>query len=233
MKFNVIRLRRNASINDAMGLFQDRNVYLIHQSIWNMFSDGPNRQRDFLYRYESVRGRPTFYTVSQREPSDTSGLWEIQSKEYTPKVSKGERLGFSLRVNPICSKRDENDRHHRHDVVMEAKTRLGYKALPPEQRPYIADLVQQAGFVWLKSRETNLGFVIDEGEQKPAVRVDGYFQHRLFKGKGTKPITFSTLDLNGVLTVADPERFVEKSLYEGIGPAKGFGCGLMLVRRIR
>ncbi len=32
-------------------------------------------------------------------------------------------------------------------------------------------------------------------------------------------------------TVTDPVAFVEKCLFGGIGPAKGFGCGLMLVRR--
>jgi len=33
-------------------------------------------------------------------------------------------------------------------------------------------------------------------------------------------------------SVADPAIFVEKCLFKGIGPAKGFGCGLMLVKRI-
>lgn len=230
MFFSVIRLRQGVSPNDVVGLGM-RNGYELHKLIWNVFSDGPDRTRDFLYRYEAVRGWPTFYTVSTREPNGPSDVWNIQSKQYSPRVSKGEQLAFSLRVNPIRSKRDGQDKQHRHDVVMEAKTRLAFKALPPEKRPHIATLIQEAGFGWLKSRETELGFVIDENAENPAVRADGYVQHRLFKGKGTKPITFSTLDLNGVLTVVDTEKFVDKSLYEGIGPAKGFGCGLMLIRR--
>ncbi len=51
------------------------------------------------------------------------------------------------------------------------------------------------------------------------------------KRNGGKQVSLSTLEFNGVLTVADPKLFLE-TLYEGIGPAKGFGCGLMLVRRI-
>ena len=39
-----------------------------------------------------------------------------------------------------------------------------------------------------------------------------------------------TLDFGGILTVVDPERFIE-ALYQGVGSAKAFGCGLMLVRR--
>lgn len=232
MNFSVIRLRRDVSVNDIVNLTRN-NVYQLHQLIWNVFSDNPDRDRDFLYRYESVRDRPTFYTVSARAPNDPSGLWNIQSKQYSPRVSRGERLAFSLRVNPIRSKRDENDKQHRHDVVMEAKVRLGFKDLPYDKRPRMADLVQEAGVSWLKSRQNDLGFVIKDDGQEPAVRVDGYVQHILFKAGGTKPIKFSTLELNGILTVIDPETFVSKSLYEGIGPAKGFGCGLMMIRRIK
>jgi len=233
MIFSVIRLKLDVSVNDVIGLTRDRYVYSIHQLIWNVFSDGPSRTRDFLYRYESVRGRPTFYTISQREPIDPSGRWEIHSKEYAPKVSKGEKLVFSLRVNPIRCKRDEKDKRHRHDVVMEAKTKLGFKALAHDKKPALAELVQEAGIAWLKSRESDLGFSIEDDKQRPTVKADGYFQHTLFKARGSRPIKFSTLDLNGVLTVVDPERFVSKSLYEGVGSAKGFGCGLMLVRRLR
>jgi len=231
MYFSLIRLRRDVSPKEVVAL-SNGDTYQVHKLIWNLFSDGSERRRDFLYRYEAIHGWPTFYTVSAREPNDPSNLWKIQSKEYSPKIAKGDRLAFSLRVNPIRSKRDGNDKQHRHDVVMEAKTRLGFKALPLEQRPHIAVLVQEAGVSWLQSRETELGFTVDESEGKQAVRADGYVQHRLSKGKGAKPVTFSTLDFNGVLEVVDPDRFVGKSLYEGIGPAKGFGCGLMLVKRI-
>ena len=41
----------------------------------------------------------------------------------------------------------------------------------------------------------------------------------------------STLDFSGLLTVTAPEKFLS-ALYGGIGPAKGFGCGLLLVKRV-
>ena len=40
---------------------------------------------------------------------------------------------------------------------------------------------------------------------------------------------FTSVDMSGELEVKDPERFKEL-LKAGIGPAKGFGCGLMLIR---
>jgi CRISPR system Cascade subunit CasE len=38
------------------------------------------------------------------------------------------------------------------------------------------------------------------------------------------------LDFEGVLEVTDPDRFVD-AVAQGFGRAKGFGCGLMLIRR--
>ncbi len=92
----------------------------------------------------------------------------------------------------------------------------------------LSDIVQVHGLRWLKERAATNGFSISPN----GVRVGGYQQHKLFKGKGNNPITFSTLDFNGILTVTEPDVFVEKCLFEGIGPSKGFGCGLMLVRRV-
>ena len=43
---------------------------------------------------------------------------------------------------------------------------------------------------------------------------------------------YSTLEFDGILAVTEPEVFIEKCLFSGIGPAKGFGCGVMLVRRV-
>jgi len=250
MYFSLIRLRRDVSPKEVAGLVRG-DGYSLHKLVWNLFSDGPDRKRDFLHRYESVKGWPTFYTVSVREPKDSSGLWEIHAKKYEPKLAQGERIAFMLRVNPIQhDKKERTDteieawrksreerglkskeptkKRIRHDVVMEAKNRIGFKGLPHDQRPHIATLIQEAGFAWLKACENENGFSVNDSE----VRADGYYQHRLFKGKGAKPITFSTLDFNGILTVTDPDTFIKKSLYKGIGPAKGFGCGLMLVRRI-
>jgi CRISPR system Cascade subunit CasE len=39
------------------------------------------------------------------------------------------------------------------------------------------------------------------------------------------------VDFEGTIEITDPGIFVE-ALFTGIGPAKAFGCGLMLVRRV-
>ena len=60
--------------------------------------------------------------------------------------------------------------------------------------------------------------------------MDGYRTHTV-RRRGRAPICFSTLDFSGLLTVTAPEKFLS-ALYGGIGPAKGFGCGLLLVKRV-
>ena len=204
--------------------------YQIHSMIWDIFSESEDQKRDFLHRTDTNNGRPVIYTVSQKEPKYLGTLWNVETKPYNPQISEGMTLGFTLRVNPVITRtataKDGKKKQSRHDVVMDAKKRIR------EEKGKNADfsmneLVQQEGFRWLNTRSERCGFSIKEG----GVRVDAYRQMNFMQGKKGKQITISTLDYNGVLTVTDKEKF-EEALYHGIGPAKGFGCGLMMIRHI-
>ena len=50
------------------------------------------------------------------------------------------------------------------------------------------------------------------------------------KGGGTS-IRLGLLDIAGTLAVTDADKLVQ-TLMNGVGPAKAFGCGLLLVRRV-
>jgi CRISPR system Cascade subunit CasE len=196
--------------------------YRTHQALWRLFEVAPDVQRDFLYRQEPQGGMPRFLMVSRRRPQDREGLWSVESKDYAPQLNVGQRLAFSLRVNPVVTRSDENRHQHRHDVVMDLKKRLRSEE---ETRLRQAELVQQAAWEWLLPRAEKAGFsVISE-----SFLAEEYRQHELRKNKG-KPIRFSTVDCNGVLTVTDVAQMTE-TLFNGIGPSKAFGCGLLLVRR--
>ncbi|MBE0448545.1 MAG: type I-E CRISPR-associated protein Cas6/Cse3/CasE, partial [Actinobacteria bacterium] len=174
MFLSVIKLARDMSPRDVFDLTKG-DGYQVHRLIWNLFADSPDRRRDFLYRQETVDNLPTFYTVSERKPSFAYGSWEVKSKEYRPKLSAGQRLAFTLRANPIRSKRDEGNKQHRHDVIMEAKIRLREN---DEQIP-LPVLIQEEGSKWLLARAERCGFRF-----KPdRIRVDGYRQHRFLKRK--------------------------------------------------
>lgn len=225
MYFSKAELRPDAAARDLAPLALG-DGYAAHQLIWRLFADDSDRRRDFLYRAETERQRPVFYIVSARPPEDRDGLWAVQTKPYAPRLATGQALAFRLRANPVRARREAKDGPlRRHDVVMDLKTRMR-AADPSAPLPALPALVQEAGYRWLAERGAKHGFRVDEG----ALRVDGYRQHRLYKGRQRERIQLSTLDFDGVLTVTDPTALVE-ALYQGLGPAKGFGCGLLLVRR--
>lgn len=204
-----------------------RGSYQEHQMLWNFFPGAPDANRGFLFRYELHRGLLKYFIVSRLKPRDEDGIWAIEFKEFDPCLCEGEKLAFVLRANPVITTKDNNGKAKRHDVVMHEKHRTGYKNLPRQKRPPLQQIATQGGFKWLSSRAENGGFIVSKNE----VRVEGYQQHRAMRKKQKKPIQYSTIDFEGILTVSEPERF-RNTLFSGIGKARAFGCGLMLVRRI-
>lgn len=206
--------------------------YRVHQQLWRLFGDSPQRERDFLFREEYEGARLVVHTVSARAPSDPSRIWQIDPREYAPKLRPGDRLGFTVRVNPVRTLRDADGRQHRHDVVIHARKLMEEEGRPPTP---VNEMALEVGLDWLQARAGQHGFEFRDEE----VRVERYRQHTLTRpgrksstgSRADKPIRFSTLDFVGSLRVADPEPFVNM-LFQGLGPAKGFGCGLMLVRRL-
>jgi len=192
--------------------------YRIHQALWNLFEPDPEASRDFLYRQEGQADELAFLVLSTRKPGTDEGLWHIQTKPYAPKLQSGQRLAFSIRINPVVKRRDDAGRQHRHDLVMDLKKN------EPDSAETQAERVQIAARQWLGARQSQCGFELAEG----SVIGEAYRQWR-FAGKGGNRITFSSIDCSGRLVVSDTDRF-ESALMKGIGPAKAFGCGLLLIR---
>ena len=225
MYFSKITLKPNtdqASFANALC----NNTYKEHQILWQLFDNDPTAKRDFIYRYEPQRNTPAYYMVSKRKPVDNNHLWKIETKKYAPVITTGRRFAFLLRVNPVITK---DGKHH--DAVMHEKHRMGFKNIDSQSRPASQEIIENAGLKWLTNRAENSGFSIKDS----TIRIDGYQPHTSgIKGegrkRGKKEIRYSTMDYRGVLTVTDPEKF-EQTLMLGIGKARAFGCGLMLIRR--
>ncbi len=208
-----------------------------HRLVWSLFAGDPDRPRDFLYR-ESEPGR--FYILSRRPPEDHHALFQIDTKAFEADLAPGDRIGFSLRANPVVQRRrksggdngavrDKPRPSAKDDVVMHALHALA-NANRAEMRSAVA---WQAGHAWLLARAERCGFAIeaDADTAHQTLRIDGYRQHRLPRGRGAPPIRFSTLDFDGELTVVDPAHFIA-TVAGGIGGARAFGCGLFLIRRV-
>lgn len=225
MFFSKMKLDRGAAIS---GRFRDlvTGPYQVHEVIWGLFADHPERKRDFLYRTELTGRDSVVYLLSSRKPVYEGNIWDIQSKPFHPVLQDGDLLSFNVRVNPVVTKTEPDPERkrirHRHDVIMDAKKRL-----TEEKSGFsMADLLQQEGVRWLRNRGEKGGFSLLQNR----VIAGGYRKLQFSQGRKKNIISISVLDFDGVLQVTDPEIFIQ-TLCNGIGPAKGFGCGLMMVKR--
>lgn len=215
------------------------NAYREHQWLWQFFPGAPEAKRDFLFRRHDQEGMPRFYLLSQRAPQSVGPAWQIKTQDYAPKLQVGEWLEFELRANPVVT-HSRTGKRQRHDVIIEAKKILlaerGLKkwadwtldrcdaAGQPDPRPELYQLALEHGGHWLEKRGPSNGFAL----APDSLAVDGYQQQRGKKGQ----LQLSTVDFKGLLQVTDPELFIKTALKQGLGHAKAFGCGLMLVRRV-
>ena len=77
-----------------------KGSYALHQWVWLLFTDDETRK--FLFREEEGQGFLRFYVLSENAPTKND-LFQIETKEFKPKLRKGDRLIFSLRANPTVS----------------------------------------------------------------------------------------------------------------------------------
>jgi len=200
-----------------------QNEYALHQLVWQWFSRAADQERDFLYRVELDEGI-RIYTYSSEPPQIEKELFnaEVKSFGYMPK--KGHRLAFMVRVNPVVSKCTNGKRGSRHDVVMAAKAERAKQQLPAIPQ---AEIEYMAIGKWLGERASRNGFQVEEG----TLRVSQYAPRHFYKRAGGAPIHITTADLQGTLIITDPDLF-GKVMKCGIGPAKGFGCGMLMLRPV-
>lgn len=192
----------------------DSAIYALHQWLWQLFP--AQSARHFLFRQEEVPNGRRCYLLSAEQPVPHN-LLQVASKPFQPRLSEGERLHFSLRANPVITRQQT-----RADVLMDAK----FHAPPGLTHAEIWQRQQDAAIAWLTRQGTQKGFHCQPDE----VTVSGYQQHRLSKPQGGARIRFSSVDLQGTLTVTDPTLFLT-GLAAGYGKSRGLGCGLMLIKR--
>lgn len=202
--------------------------YADHQWLWRWFPAEAGTRRDFLFRRQEGEGPPRFYVVSDRVPLPGLGSWEARTRSYAPQLEQGEVLQFELRANPTV-RHGRAGKSSRHDVVMEAKKQLlaerGLQRWSEwrDGRPALHGVVHEACARWLERRGEAGGFAVE----RSSLLVEAQEQHR---EKQDRALRFTSVDLAGRLTVTDPTAFGQV-LLRGLGQARAFGCGLMLVRR--
>lgn len=227
--FTRIRLARNPAVQALAPLLAPADLAARrsaqHNLLWSVFSDGPDRRRDFLWREE---GDGSLLTLSARPPAQSDLFETHQVREFAPMLAPGDRLDFQLRCNATRTRRlvtDEGSgerRAHRVDVVMDA-----LRAFPTGERSAERmRLAGEAGSAWLARQGKTAGFRLI-GASAGDYRTEVLPGHR---GPRKGQPQFGILDLAGRIEITDPVAFLVQ-LPLGFGRAKAFGCGLMLTRR--
>jgi CRISPR system Cascade subunit CasE len=139
-------------------------------------------------------------------------ICESRSKEDGRRFQAGERYRFRLRANPtVCRVNRDADgvRHPRRECVFDEGEQVG----------------------WLARAAASGGFAIatEAVLAVPCGKREGY---KPSPRAGARPdvITSYAVDLNGTLTITDPEGFAN-TLRSGIGRDRAWGCGLLSVIR--
>lgn len=212
-----------------------------HRIIWLLFQSVPDAghgadwrqsQNGYLWRDD---GDGRYLVLSRAPPSDPHDLFDLETKEFAPKLEEGDRLNFALRANPVVASKSgfteeqKRKRGKRVDVVMNA-----LKSVPPTNwtsgtgRAFVRDqLVTETTRAWLEQQGGKHGFKISAD-----FLADGYAQVQIARGtaRGRSAASISVVNLTGEIAVTDPAAFLAR-LPLGFGAAKAFGCGLMLIRR--
>ena len=193
-----------------------RNPYDLHRQLWRMFpggnreirTSGNEERQGFLFRIEnSLVGRPARLLVQSRKaPSVANGVSLIGTREFRLQPVRGQRLAFLLTANPVKTIAD---------IQRDAKPG---KRSEKCRVPLIRENEQR---LWLERKLAASGKV-------EAVSILPHAP--LYFRKGNRGGKLVTVTFEGVLTVGEPGNLIGL-LKNGVGPAKAFGCGLLLVRR--
>ncbi len=212
-----------------------RNGYFIHQQIWNLVRQEQQKSRNFLFHidYDAYKNVKHILLLSPNNLQATSKFL-IESIEYNPLLSQGDKLRFKLRANPIIKRKIDN-KQKEFNVVIDEIENYKKREIDYLQLFSLDELIYDVGIKWLMRKGEQHGFTINY-EQKHEIT----FQHpKVIIGNGleyqikseTKPeFLIRTLDFEGQLIITDIDKF-KTALYQGIGSAKSFGCGLILIKR--
>jgi CRISPR system Cascade subunit CasE len=202
-------------------------AHAAHRLVWSLFADEPQGARPFLFRElqpSGARGGGSELLILSKgcRPRADGPLFEVDSKDFAPLLSRGDRLAFSLRANATVAGKKEGT-SKRSDIVMHALHDIPRDARAGAREAATLDAARR----WLAGQGERAGFRLDEDEEV-ALRVTAYDVWR-FPRLGPNG-RLGVLDLDGVLEVIEPAAFLAH-LADGFGRAKSFGCGLMLIRR--
>jgi|SRR6185312_3749024 len=200
--------------------FLQTSPQAMHAAVLSAFPPGvatQNTEGRVLWRLDRSKHEVFLYVVSPESPDlthlieqagwPTSSTW--QTRDYAPmlgQITAGQHYVFRLVANPVRQPRE---------AELGGK-RVGH-VTAAQQQEWLIDRVERSGFRILEAAEETPALVVSDREVKKFSR-------------GPATVTLSTARFDGHLEVTDAG-LLRQALAMGIGPAKGYGCGLMTLAR--
>jgi CRISPR system Cascade subunit CasE len=198
---------------DAETAFQDGvpDNYAWHQRLWQCFPGQPDRKRDFLTRIDTLEGAFRLWLLSPRRPDRPTWCPAacFAVKEIAQTFLSHQHYAFDLRTNAVKCLVQRNDRGER----MGRGKRVPLTD-PKDLRAWMDRKAEQGGFRIVDDRPLDIGPMIKTHFRK--------HQHAACHGG---------VEFRGILEVTDRPLFQE-TYHDGIGSAKAFGFGLLLLSPI-
>jgi CRISPR system Cascade subunit CasE len=201
--------------------------YSWHQKLWECFPGAPEAQRDFLSRIDQLEGAYRLWILATRKP--VRPQWCPQDgfafKEIAPSFLTHRYYAFDLRANPVKTlvQRGPNGE----TLLKPNGKRKSGKRVPLVKPEELHAWLVQKGKVRCRDQVTGIdvpgGFrIVEEKPLEISPMVEDYFDRKGQSGY------HGGVQFRGILEVTDRDRFIE-SYQSGIGGAKSFGFGLLLL----
>lgn len=191
------------------------NPYLLHQAVFRAFPDqcdgGPGR---LLYRLDiDHQGNTSLLVQSEKEPAWSKADY-LQScceelpeyREYKPAFQRGQSFYFTLRANPTVKRATEE----KPDV-----TKRQGLLRDEDQLKWLQRKAEAGGFSVIACQTISEGIIQNERGKEEKGKIRHY-----------------AVRFGGTLQVINPDLFLA-AIQDGIGPAKGFGFGLLSIAPVK
>ncbi len=185
------------------------NAYEWHRALWSLFPDVERGAASpFLYHMESINlatGAQVLMQSSMKPIANSVFARLMATKPFIANFQIGQPLIFQLLANPIKCISNKHDKVNKKN---QGKCRV----------PLIKEQEQSA---WL---ERKFSQAVNMNSLNITNHTPLYFR------KGNRAGKIVPVHFEGIIEVNDVAK-MDDVWRNGIGPAKAFGCGLLLVRR--
>lgn len=173
-----------------------------------------------LALYVVSPGKPSFEHLQQQAGWENEKSWAI--RDYAPvldSISRGQRFRFRLAANPVRTVHDPKTGKSKRFAHVTAK----------QQRDWLIEREDNMGVKFLPVG-TSTNSTSEDGIADKAVTVT---RREIMKfRRNNSQVTIARAQFDGALEVTDSKKLLHV-LTNGIGKAKGYGCGLMTLAPLR